>query len=75
MVADLKNGRWMKLCAMVFEFHHTPKPMIGAIGQATSTAACRAVRDTKTESLRENRHTPFRGFSNKTDAMSVQRPL
>src|SRR3954469_7893585 len=30
----------MKLCAMVFEFHHTPTAITGATGHASSTAPC-----------------------------------
>ncbi len=51
----------MKLCATVFEFHHTPSAMTGATGQSNKIAACNAASVTSLESRREKRQIPARG--------------
>ena len=58
--AERKKGRWMKLCAMVLEFHHTPRAMSGASGHTARTAACSAASATRIASRRENRQIPVR---------------
>ena len=45
--ADRKKGRWMKLCAIVLEFHHTPAAMSGATGHTASTNPCSVASATR----------------------------
>ena len=35
-----KNGRWMKLCEIVFAFHQKPTPMSSSDGMVTRIAPC-----------------------------------
>ena len=37
-----KNGRWMKLCEIVFEFHQMPSAIAGAVGIASNRTPCAA---------------------------------
>jgi hypothetical protein len=38
---DRKNGRWIKLCEMVLEFHHRPMAMTGIEGTISIATGCR----------------------------------
>ena len=64
MPADRKKGRCTKLCAIVFEFHHTPTAISGDTGRTTRIAACSAASATKPASLLEKRQIPVRGGFN-----------
>jgi hypothetical protein len=52
-----KNGRWMKLCAIVFAFHQRPIAITGMDGTTTSAHACTIDNATKTPSLAQTRGT------------------
>jgi hypothetical protein len=47
-VRDLKNGRWIKLWATVFAFHHNPIATTGIENSATRIAPCTIDSDTRT---------------------------
>ena len=68
-----KNGRWMKLCAMVFAFHHMPIAMIAIDGTAQ---AARRARPRARRTARPTRDSAGRaGLEVEVGATDVPEPI